>query len=51
MIEEDLVASIVIHLDEPLPPENIVEQLKLEEFHSMVIHGDLPMDGEVYTHM
>ena len=43
VIESDIVASIVIHLDKPLPPANVVKQLSLHEFHSMVIHGD---DGE-----
>jgi hypothetical protein len=43
VIESDTVESIVIHLDKPLPPASVVEQLSLHEFHSMVIHGD---DGE-----
>lgn len=43
VVEADTVISIVIHLDQSLPPENVVKQLSLHEFHSMVIYGD---DGE-----
>lgn len=38
--ELEIVQSIVIHLDKPLAPEEVVKQLSLHEFHSMVIHGD-----------